>query len=90
MRELSRVMPDSSIPHPEVKQGIDELESALRAFLGIPQWTKDKYAAKQVMLDTSERHRMYRFRTRAQFFHLPRLPHIGETSIVNVSELKYK
>ena len=66
------------------RSGIDELEALLSRLSELPRWTKEKYGVKKAISEAAQRLNLYRFKSRADFFPLSRLPHIGETSTLEV------
>lgn len=65
---------------------IEDLETLLARLLELPRWTKEKHNLKREILEIAKQLELYRFKSRADFFPLSRLPHIGETAVFAVPE----
>lgn len=65
---------------------IEDLETLFARFLELPRWTNEKHDLKRDILELVKQLELYRFKSRAEFFPLSRLPHIGETSIFEVPQ----
>lgn len=63
---------------------IEDLETLLARLLELPRWTKEKHNLKRDIQEIASRLELYRFKSRADFFPLSRLPHIGEAAIFAV------
>ncbi len=66
------------------QSSIEELETLLARLLELPRWTKEKHDLKRNIQEIASRLEFYHFKSRADFFPLSRLPHIGETAIFAV------
>ena len=68
------------------RSAFDQLEELLSQLNGLPRWTKEKHVLKEAISEAAQRLNLYRFKSRADFFSLSRLPHIGETTIFSVPQ----
>lgn len=61
-----------------------DLDEALSRFNAIVSWTSEKHQLRKKLSDIAKQLGTFRFKGRADFFHLNRLPHVGESSLYDV------